>query len=1123
MPPEANDDRLSTEPAVWQGLEEYMASPEFREAIEKAYPEDAEAWTDPVSRRSFISVMGASLALAGAVGCSPRPAPMRKITPYTRQPEQMTPGVPLYFASACPVGGYVSGVVVRSNEGRPTKIEGNPDHPSSLGGTGVIVQASLLDLYDPDRSKNPTRFGAPLPYDDVVLALKKELDRIRKKADKGKSVRILTGTVTSPTLAAQIGELLTAFPEARWVQHEPCGQDNVVAGNRQAFGRDVNVTYDFTKADVVVSLDADFLGSGPGHVRYSRDFAARRRIRETIAAGQENEYVAAHPEEKSSKKAMSRLYVVECMPSITGSVADHRLALASSQVDLFAKVLAAKLGVAGVTHGAYPNDVQKWLDPLANDLKTRKGKCIVIAGECQPPHVHALAHAMNNALGNVGATVLVSEPVEARPAGKVIDLPTLVKEMKAKTVEALLILGGANPAYTTPADLDFAAALKNVLFTFHLGSHQDETAALCEWHVNESHYLECWGDGRGHDGTVALQQPLIAPLYSGKSAIELLADINPSPASREAREIVRATWKKWHADTKQPGEFELFWQEAVRSGVVKGTATAPVKASPSGKLDLPPTPAAPTEGNLEINFRADAALFDGRYANNGWLQELPRPVTKMTWDNAAYVGTETAKKLQAYKDARWTAGERGRMEVNVVELEFKGKKIKLPVWVLPGHAEGAVTVHLGFGRERAGRVGNPTEGFTSKSVIAVTPDNLNAEGKSVRGSNGFILRTTDALWFGAALKANPTRDKYFLGCLQANWSMVQKDPLNGAIIKREPVRHQTLAEYEKNPWFAKIPPTAAEEVDKISHNIPGPVGKSEKEAGTQGGLGTSYGGGHDHHHEGDHKHEEQHGHDERLLPLTMYNPNDKLYPGARAEHQHRWAMAIDLSACTGCNACVVACQSENNTPVVGKREISRGHDMYWIRIDRYYEGTLDAPDASKTYFQPVPCQQCEKAPCEVVCPVGATAHTADGLNDMAYNRCVGTRYCSNNCPYKVRRFNFLTFQDWTTDSIKLGRNPDVTVRSRGVMEKCTYCVQRIRYAEIVAERENRGIKDGEIRTACQSACPSGAIVFGDLNDANSVVGKWKSEPANYGLLAELNTMPRTSYLGLVRNPNPEIK
>jgi MoCo/4Fe-4S cofactor protein with predicted Tat translocation signal len=1123
MPPEANDERLN-DPRLWQGLEHYMDSPEFRESMENEFPEDAAEWTDPVSRRNFIGLMGASLALAGAAGCSPRPAPMRKIVPYTTQPEQITPGVPLYFASACPVGGYVSGVIVRSNEGRPTKIEGNVDHPSSLGATGVITQASILDLYDPDRSKAPTRNGSPTTYEDVRDTVRKELDRIRKSGDKGKKLRLLTGTVTSPTLAAKLNELFAEFPDAKWVQHEPCGQDAVVAGSKKAFGRDVNITYDFAKADVIVSLDADFLGSGPGHVRYSKDFATRRRIREHIPAGQENQYVKAKPDAAKNEKGMNRLYVVEAMPSVTGGASDHRLHIPTSQVDAFARALAAKLGVAGVTGlGTLPGDGTKWIEAIAKDLGSKKGKSIVVAGECQPPQVHALAAAINAKLDNIGSTVFVSEPVEVRPEGKVIDLATLVKEMAAKQVETLLILGGTNPAYTAPADVDFTGAVKNVLFRFHLGSHQDETAALCEWHLNEAHYLETWGDGRGHDGTVGLQQPLIAPLYNGKSALEFLTDLSPGASIRDARELVRATWKKWFADSKQSGEFESFWQEAVRSGVVKGSASAPVKASVVGNLELGVPSAAPSGDELEINFRPDPALYDGRYANNGWLQELPRPITRVTWDNAAYVSLATFKRLQGEKFPRWMTGERGRMEVSVLELDYKGKKIKLPVWPLPGHAENSVTVHLGFGRERAGRVGNQDNTITSKTVLGVSPDVLNAEGKAVRGSNAYLLRTSDTPWFGAGLRVKNTGENYFLACLQAHWSMWQKDPIDGHIIKRDPVRYGDVADYTKNAWFAKIPPVAGGETSAINHNLPGPAGKGEKESGSQGGLGSSYGPGHDHHHEGDHKHEEHAGHDTRIFPLTMYNPNDALYPGLNPEQQRRWGMTFDLSACTGCSACMVACQSENNTPVVGKREVTRGHDMFWIRIDRYYTGLQDDPNGNQILHQPVPCQQCEKAPCETVCPVGATAHTSDGLNDMAYNRCVGTRYCSNNCPYKVRRFNFLTFQDWTTESLKLGRNPDVSVRSRGVMEKCTYCVQRIRYAEIAAEREHRKIKDGEVRTACQAACPSGAISFGDLNDKNGVVGQWKSEPSNYGLLAELNTMPRTSYLACIRNPNPELK
>jgi len=1099
---------------MWRGLEEYMDSPAFREAMADEFPEDAAEWTDPVTRRNFLTIMGASLALAGAAGCSPRPAPRRKIVPYSRQPEQMIPGVPLFFATACSVAGYAVGVLARSHEGRPVKVEGNPDHPANKGGTSAQVQASVLDLYDPDRSQLPTHIGQAAPYDEAIRAVRRQLydDRGRPKA--GVRLRVLTGAVTSPTLADRLTALFADFPNARWTQFEPCGQDNTREGVRKAFGRDLGVVYDFTKADVVLSLDADFLGEGPGHLRYSKDFATRRRVRQVIPAGQEAEYV--------TPERMSRLYVVECMPSITGSVADHRLPVLASQVESFGRALAAKLGVAGVpAAGSLPDEAQKWLDPLAADLRGRRGTCVVVAGESQPASVHALAHAINSALGNVGQTVNLVPAVEARPDGKMVEFPALVAEMNAKAVDALLILGGTNPAYTAPADLDFAAAVKNVPFTFHLGSHPDETAALCEWHVNEAHYLEAWGDLRGFEGTAVVQQPLIAPLYSGKSALEILADVTLAP-TRDGREIVRNYWRAQFPKIGQAGEFDPAWQETVRAGVVRGSAPAAVNPPLAGNWAEGAKPAspAPAGDDYEINFRPDPTLFDGRFANNGWLQEVPKPVTKLTWDNAAFVSPATGRKLGAEKDFRWTAGERGRTEVSILVLEYKGRKVKAPVWILPGHPDGAVTVHLGSGRERAGRVGN-------------MPGEMNADGKAVRGFNAFALRTSDAPAFAGGLKLTRLSDTYFLACTQAYWVMTQVDPINGHTIDRAPVRRGSISDYKANPSFAKIPPMAAGEADPISHNIPGPP-SGDNASGTQQRSGTSYGPAHDHthdHKDGDHKHE---GHDARLIPLTMYKPNDALYPAAQVKAR-RWGMAIDLSACTGCNACMVACQSENNTPVVGKYEVTRGHEMYWIRVDRYYEGTPEKPDATKTYFQPVPCQQCEKAPCEIVCPVAATAHSADGLNDMVYNRCVGTRYCSNNCPYKVRRFNFLSFQDWATASLKLGRNPDVSVRSRGVMEKCTYCVQRIRYAEIAAEREFREIRDLEVRTACQTACPSGAIMFGDLNDAadpadpsgtrhaRTVVGHWKAEPANYGLLAELNTMPRTSYLAALRNPNPELK
>lgn len=1090
MNPETDAPPTGDGQKLWSGLEDYMDSPEFTKALADEFPEDAAEWSDPITRRRFVTLMGASLALAGAAGCSPRPAPMRKIVPYTRQPEQITPGVPLLFASAYTLGGYAQGVVVISREGRPVKVEGNPDHPSSLGGCDVFAQASLLDLYDPDRSKAVTNKGTDAVYEDAVRAVRKVLEQNR--ATRGARVRILSETITSPSLGAEITALLNDFPDARWAIHDACGQDNARAGTARAFGRPLNVSYDFTKADVVVSLDADFLSVGPGHVRYCRDFGTRRKVRE-------------HKEDGGTADQMNRLYALECMPTVTGAKADHRLPVKASDVEVFARVLAAELGVAGVpATGTLPDAARAWVRPLAADLRRTKGRCVVVAGDHQPAAVHTLAHAINSQLGAVGQTVLLAPPAEVRPEGKVIDLPTLVKEMAGKQVDALLILGG-NPAYTAPADIDFAGAVKNVGFKLHFGSHQDETAVLCDWHVNEAHYLEAWGDARGHDGTAAIQQPLIAPLNGGHSALEFVNAIryeplrNPgnAPPPAAGRELVRATWRKWFGDTKKSGEFETFWQESVRSGVIAGSTPArETTAALAGNWAQQTMYTPPIAGDFEINFRPDPNLFDGRFANNGWLQEVARPLTKLTWDNALFVSPKTAKDLGIDVFFRWTGGERGRAEVSVVELDYRGKKMKVPVWVLPGHADGAVTVHLGNGRERAGRV-------------AHTPSELNAEGKPVRGFNAFAL-LTGRTFIDGGLKVSRPVGTYYLACTQGNYKMTEHDPLTGEELNRKPARRATVDEYKANPVFAKLSPSAVGESKLIDDNVPG----SEPH-------GHSHNG---HSHADDKKdHDDHGGHDKRLHPLTMYNPNDTMYPGLLKGHERRWGMAIDTGACTGCNACVVACYSENNIPVVGKYEVTRGHVMDWIRVDRYYEGKPEDGANLQTHLMPVPCQQCEKAPCEIVCPVGATVHSADGLNDMVYNRCVGTRYCSNNCPYKVRRFNFLTFQDWFTESLKLGRNPDVSVRSRGVMEKCTYCVQRIRYAEIVAEREGRPIRDGEVVTACAAACPSNAIVFGDLNDAHAAVSRWKSEPLNYGLLAELNTMPRTTYLASVRNPNPDLK
>ena len=1104
-------------PRQWRGPEELEDSPELRAYLKQEFPDGAEVWDaeDDVSRRQFLTLMGASLALAGVTGCSPRPAPSdEKILPYSRQPEQMTLGVPLYFATAAPLAGYGLGVLVKSQEGRPIKIEGNPSHPASLGSTDVYTQASVLNLYDPDRSQTVTNLGVPRTWEHAMAALRSHLGtdgNLRK--DGGAGLRIVTETVTSPSLTRQMHELLRRFPNARWVVYDPVASAGVRQGARQALEGDqeVHTTYDFTKANVILSLDADFLACGPAGVRYSRDFASRRRVR------------TAHPEDGIKPDQMNRLYVVETMLTPTGGVADHRLALRPSEVEAFARALAAELGVAGAPQaGPLPANAQAWVRPLAADLRKAGKAGLVVAGDGQPASVHALAHAINAALGGVGTTVNYLGGMEARPenAKQAQDLKGLTDDMNAGRVQALFVLG-CNPVYNAPADYDFAAAMEKVPLRVHLGEHHDETAVRCQWHINEANYLETWGDIRAYDGTYTIQQPLIAPLYNGRSCLEFVAALinlarpaeeHPSPET--GREIVRATWRdRWDAvgkEKRSQGDFEAWWQGCVQDGVVYNPAqpldrTAKNRlAANAAKVTLRKDWAgksgpAPKGEGLEISFRPDPGVFDGRFANNGWLQEMPKPITKITWDNAILMSPKTAQDLGVPKAyARWTGGEHGRAEVGVAEIEYQGRKVRGPVWVVPGHADGAITVHLGFGRERAGRVGN-------------------AGGQPV-GFNAYAIRTADAPSIGGGAKVTRVPGvTLFVACTQMIYSM----------DNRSPVRRETLAGFLNDPTFAKKRiPAAQSEADLIDQLVPGSNGKSDH--------------GHDHDHDHgrlrgeeppgnpleamEHRAEgEGHGHhDPRMVPLTIYPELE------RETRARQWGMTIDLSTCTSCHACVIACQSENNIPVVGKLEVTRGREMHWIRIDRYHEGDPNNADTLKTYFQPLPCMHCEKAPCELVCPVMATAHSADGLNDMVYNRCVGTRYCSNNCPYKVRRFNFLTYADWNTESLKLMRNPEVTVRSRGVMEKCTYCVQRIRAAEIEAERERRPVYDGEIVTACQAACPSGAIVFGDINDTHSnrghgsAVRRWKQEPTNYGLLAELNTQPRTTYLAVVRNPNPEM-
>jgi molybdopterin-containing oxidoreductase family iron-sulfur binding subunit len=1054
-------------PAWWRTLEELADEPSFRERLYNEFPSQIEAIQDPVARRTFLKLMGASLALGGVTACTRQPT--ERIVPYVRQPEELVPGRPLFYATAMTLGGVATGLLVESHEGRPTKIEGNPLHPGSVGAGDVFAQASVLGLYDPDRSRTLTNLGDIRPWAAFLGTIRVALTA--QQPTRGAGLRLLTEAVSSPTLAQQIRDLLARFPSAKWHQWDPASPDNARAGAKLAFGDYAAPQYHFDRADIVVSLDADFLACGGGALRYARDFAARRR--------------------PDRPDAMNRLYAFESMPTPTGARADHRFPLTPHEIARAAHELAAAVGVTPA--GTVPSppskpEIQKAIAAIATDLQRHRGAGLVIAGDEQAPSIHALAHAMNGVLGNAGSTVTYTDPPESAPLDQVQSLRDLVDDMKAGTVDLLVIVGG-NPVYTAPVDLGFAEAMAKVHTRVHLSLYDDETSALCHWHIPEAHFLETWSDARGHDGTVSIVQPLIAPLYGGRTAHELLAAMSDRP-ERSGYDVVREYWQREGRGGQRsapaaaspapagasrapvaasrapsgaqsaaaaasapaaarlapagtpPGPpavspaaaasgppadpaFEQEWRRWLHDGVIPGTAfqakSVAIRTADVSRLSLEALSGA---GNgIEVRFRIDPCVLDGRFANNGWLQELPKPISKLTWDNAVFASPATAERLRAVDAPSWEGGEHGQIISTIVEVRYRGRAVRGGVFPIPGHPDNCVTLHLGYGRTRAGNVGNGT------------------------GFNANAIRTSDALWGSGGGELIATGDTMSLACTQSHHLMEG----------RGMVRAVTREEFVNRP---------------------------------------------------DSVHE---GFEEPPRTLTLYP--EFPYEG------YKWGMAIDVNACIGCNACVVACQSENNIAIVGKDQVLRGREMHWLRVDAYYRGPAGNPE---TYFQPVPCMHCENAPCEPVCPVGATVHSHEGLNDMVYNRCVGTRYCSNNCPYKVRRFNYLLYQDWNTPSLKLLRNPDVSVRSRGVMEKCTYCVQRINEVKIDAEKADRRVGDGDIKTACQQTCPADAIVFGDLNDPKSRVAQLQAEARSYSLLGELNTRPRTKYLAAVRNPNPEL-
>jgi Fe-S-cluster-containing dehydrogenase component len=962
----------------WRSLEELGAprapTPEFEMGA-----------ADPpgiLSRRGFLQLLGASAALASLDACRP---PRHKILPYVRQPEKaLPPGASVHYATALSLSGYATGLLVTCQDGRPIKVEGNPDHPSSLGAVGSQELASLLDLYDPRRAKGFWKGREPLAQSALLRelgALAASLER-----DRGRRLRFLLAPDSSPLLHELRGRILERFPEARFHAYSSLSEDFAREGAEIAFGRPLAARHSLLAARVLLSLDSDFLMLGPEALRLAREFAARRE---------------PGPE-------LSRLYVAEAHLSVTGASADHRFRMKPSEVLSFGRAVARRLasrhGLAALAPLGGETRLSREAAAVADDLARARGASLVVAGPRQPPAVHALAHALNAALGNVGRTVQYAPPALDERTGAA-GLGELVAEARAGRVDTLVVTA-ANPAYAAPPELDLGAALSAIPNAVYLGYREDETAARCSWRLAAAHPFESWGDARAHDGTISIVQPLTQPLFESISTVELLGAF-VGVADQGAWKVLQDSWR---ARSTAPG-FEDRWESWLAKGVIPGTAIPPEGAPVRMEAIAAAVRGRVGEGGsagLEASFVPDYKLLDGRFAENAWLQELSDPITKISWDNAAYVSPATARKIGVKDGSR-------------VELRLAGRRVEGAVWTVPGHADGVVTLPLGYGRPRAGLVGTGV------------------------GFDAGRLRGPDAAWFAGGLSVSS------LGGAEHDFAVTQG--------------HFTMEGRDDALSF-----TAAGWTPEAVEHLRGPV-------------------------------------------PTIQAPVDY------SHEQYKWGMAIDLSRCIGCSACITACQAENNIPVVGKEQVMRSREMHWLRVDRYFAGDPADPEVVS---QPVMCQHCEAAPCEYVCPVNATVHSDEGLNEMVYNRCVGTRYCSNNCPYKVRRFNYLDYRGKLSPTEKMGMNPDVTVRTRGVMEKCTYCVQRIERARIETRIEGRAIRDGDVVPACAQACPAQAIVFGNLNDPKSRVSRLHRDERHYDLLHDNGTRPRTAYLVRIRNPNPEI-
>ncbi len=1006
---------MSTEkkqPNYWKSLNELAQNEEYKKYLEREFPENATELNDDVSRRSFLRVMGASIALAGFAACR---RPVQKIIPYTKQPEDLVQGEPLYYASAMPFKDSLTGLLVETHEGRPTKIEGNDLHPASHGNTNTYQQGAVLGLYDPDRSRYVRKQGNRSSWNDFVSYCKEQF------ADTSQRIAFISEANSSPTYQRLKEEVLDKFPEAEWVTYEPFGEENRLEGNKLAFGQKVRTVRHFDQCDVIVSLDDDFMNpaANKNNVQDLRRYTQRR----TVA---------------SNDGDMSRLYAVESTYSLTGSNADNRLRLKSSELPKFTYALAAQLSrkIDGLeAFSQYSNEFSQhqWIEILTDELLGSRGRSLVTAGNEHSPEVHAAVAAINYALQNNGTTVTYHAVPHIDEENQRTKFARMVDEMQNGQFDAAVLIG-TNPVFTASSDLDFKEALNNTSATLHLSNYYNETSREVNWHVNRTHFLESWGDGYSFDGTRTLIQPVIAPLYSGKSELEFLAAIGRGEQTK-GHDLVRQTWRSFYSTN-----FEKKWKTALHDGVDSEghfpEQQVRLAADFASQAQQFTANLKDSNGGLELVVRPGTTIYDGRFANNGWLQELPRPMTKNTWDNVALMSPSTAEKL-------------GVENEDMIQISTSDTQIKLPVWKQPGHADNSITTTVGQGRSKLGRVANQA------------------------GFNTYPARTTDRPLVRHDISVKKLNETYSIANTQDHHSM------EGRAL----IRETTLQNYRENPDFASY------ENAYDGAKLPGK--KFAKEKG-----------------------------EKFAIPLF----DEQKYP----DYEPQWGMSIDLNACIGCGTCTIACQAENNIPVVGKREVKRGREMHWIRTDRYFKG--DDEENPEAYHQPVPCMHCELAPCEQVCPVAATTHSDDGMNQMTYNRCIGTRYCSNNCPYKVRRFNFFNYtQEFLTSGsdpeiVQMAMNPDVSIRFRGVMEKCTYCVQRVNRAKVITKKKTGSVKppDGMVKTACQQACPTDAISFGDLTDRTSEVSEEKMNERTYLLLEELNTRPRTSYMAKLRNPNPEL-